>query len=52
MADKNHRLVARKKVKLADLMDERWTLSPADSFLGRIVVDAFQRRGCSFHRLS
>jgi DNA-binding transcriptional LysR family regulator len=45
MADKNHRLVARKKVRLADLMEERWTLSPPDSFLGRIVADAFRRRG-------
>jgi DNA-binding transcriptional LysR family regulator len=44
MADKNHRLVARKKLKLADLMEERWTLSPPDSFLGRLVVDAFRRR--------
>ena len=32
MADKNHRLVARKKVKLADLMEERWTLSPQEFF--------------------
>ena len=45
MADKNHRLFARKKVKLADLMEERWTLSPQESFLGRMVVDAFRRRG-------
>jgi DNA-binding transcriptional LysR family regulator len=44
MADKSHRLVARKKVKLADLMEERWTLSPPDTFLGRIVVEAFRRR--------
>jgi DNA-binding transcriptional LysR family regulator len=44
MADKSHRLVARKKLKLADLMEERWTLSPPDTFLGRIVVDAFRRR--------
>ena len=43
MADKNHRLFARKKVKLADLMEERWTLSPQESFLGRMVVDAFRR---------
>src|SRR5262245_5610118 len=45
LADKNHRLVARKKLKLADLMEERWTLSPPDSFLGRIVVDIFRRKG-------
>jgi DNA-binding transcriptional LysR family regulator len=43
MADKSHPLVGR-KMKLADLMNERWTLSPPDSFLGRIVVDVFRRR--------
>jgi DNA-binding transcriptional LysR family regulator len=45
MADKTHRLVPRKKMKLADLMEERWTLSPPDSFLGRIVVGIFRRKG-------
>jgi DNA-binding transcriptional LysR family regulator len=44
MADKNHRLVTRKKLKLADLMEERWALSPPDTFLGRIVVDAFRSK--------
>ncbi len=44
MADKSHPLVGRKKLRLGDLMDERWTLSPPDSFLGRIVVDVFSRR--------
>ena len=45
MADKSHRLTARKKLKRADLMEERWTLSPPDTFLGRIVVHAFRRSG-------
>jgi DNA-binding transcriptional LysR family regulator len=44
MADKAHPLVGRKKLKLGDLMDEPWTLSPPDSFLGRVVVDVFRRR--------
>src|SRR5262245_43377246 len=44
MADKSHPLVGRRKMKLSDLMDERWTLSPPGSFLGRIVVDVFRRR--------
>ena len=43
MTDKTY-LVGRKKVRLSDLMNERWTLSPPDSFLGRIVVDVFRRR--------
>jgi DNA-binding transcriptional LysR family regulator len=44
MAAQGHPLLRRKKLSLADVMDERWTLSPPDSFLGRIVVDLFRRR--------
>jgi DNA-binding transcriptional LysR family regulator len=44
MADRRHPLVGRKGLTLAKLMDERWTLSPRDSFLGRVVVDVFRRR--------
>jgi DNA-binding transcriptional LysR family regulator len=44
MAERRHPLLLRKKLSLADLMGERWTLSPPDSFLGRIVVDLFRRR--------
>jgi DNA-binding transcriptional LysR family regulator len=44
MAARGHPLLGRKKLSLADLMNERWTLSPADSFLGRTVVDLFRRR--------
>jgi DNA-binding transcriptional LysR family regulator len=44
MAERRHPLLLRKKLNLADLMGERWTLSPPDSFLGRIVVDLFRRR--------
>ncbi len=40
MADRCHPLIQRKRLQLADLFDEQWTLSPPDSFLGRIVVDA------------
>src|SRR5262245_18252784 len=32
-------------MKVADLMEERSRLSPADSVLGRIVVDIFRRKG-------
>jgi DNA-binding transcriptional LysR family regulator len=32
----------RRKVSLADLIDEPWTLSPVDSFVGGLVVDAFR----------
>jgi DNA-binding transcriptional LysR family regulator len=44
MAQKTHRVFRRKKLGLADLMDERWVLSPTDSFLGRIVTDIFRRQ--------
>jgi DNA-binding transcriptional LysR family regulator len=44
LAKKSHPLVGRKKLKLKDLMGERWTLSPPDSYLGRIVADVFRRK--------
>ena len=44
MAAHGHPLLRRKKLGLGDLMDERWTLSPPESFLGRVVVDLFRRR--------
>jgi len=44
MANKSHPLVHRRRLKLDDLMGEQWTLSPPESFLGRMVSDVFQRR--------
>jgi len=44
MADKSHPMVTRRKLSLADLMQEQWTLSPPDTFLGRIGVDLFRRK--------
>ena len=44
MAGRGHPFLLRKKLGLADLMEERWTLSPPDSFLGRTVADLFRRR--------
>jgi DNA-binding transcriptional LysR family regulator len=44
MAARGHPLLLRKKLDLGDLMEEQWTLSPPDSFLGRTVVDLFRRR--------
>jgi DNA-binding transcriptional LysR family regulator len=44
LADRRHSLVERKRLSLADTMQEAWTLSPPDSFLGRVVVDVFRRR--------
>jgi len=44
LASKNHPLASRSRMRLSELMNERWTLSPPDSYLGRIVVDAFRRK--------
>ncbi len=44
MAAQGHALLRRKNLSLGNLMDERWTLSPPDSFLGRVVADLFRRR--------
>jgi DNA-binding transcriptional LysR family regulator len=44
MAARRHSLLIRKKLSLNDLMGEQWTLSPPDTFLGRVVVDLFRRR--------
>jgi DNA-binding transcriptional LysR family regulator len=44
MAAETHPLLRRKKLTLAELSDEKWTLSPSDSFLGRIVAEMFYSR--------
>lgn len=44
LCDRRHPLLSRKRLSLADTMQEAWTLSPSDSFLGRVVVDVFRRR--------
>jgi DNA-binding transcriptional LysR family regulator len=43
MAAKRHPLTRARKLRLEDLMKERWTLSPPDSFLGQIVGETFRR---------
>jgi DNA-binding transcriptional LysR family regulator len=50
LANKNNPLVKRKKLNLKDLMGERWTLSPPDSYLGRIVADIFRRKKLEWPR--
>ena len=44
MVARRHPLLLRKKLSLADLMEEQWALSPPESFLGRTVVDLFRRK--------
>jgi len=40
-----HPLARRRSVKLADLLQARWILPSPDSFVGRMVRDAFERHG-------
>ena len=44
LADRRHPLIGQKRFRLADLMDEPWTLSPPDSFLGKVVTEVFRAR--------
>ena len=44
MADLSHPLVGVRNLSLADVVDEQWTLSPPDSFLGRLVGGLFTQR--------
>jgi DNA-binding transcriptional LysR family regulator len=37
--------VHRRKIELAELVNEPWTLLPSDSVAGDVVVDAFRARG-------
>ena len=48
LVHRRHPLLRHKRLELGDLMDERWTLSPPDSFLGQIVDDEFRRRKLSY----
>jgi DNA-binding transcriptional LysR family regulator len=40
----------RRSVKLAELIDERWTLPPADTPFGSVVVEAFRASGLEMPR--
>lgn len=44
-AHRRNPLVRRKGLALAEVMDQPWTLSPPDTFLGRLVAAAFRREG-------
>ncbi|TCZ63866.1 LysR family transcriptional regulator [Roseicella aquatilis] len=45
VADRRNPLLRRRALRLADVMEEPWTLSPPDTFLGRLVAAAFRREG-------
>jgi DNA-binding transcriptional LysR family regulator len=45
LAEKEHALVGKPGLHLAELLNETWVLPPPDSFLGKIIADLFARRG-------
>jgi DNA-binding transcriptional LysR family regulator len=42
----------RRKVELADLVNESWVLPPPDSVSGALIVDAFRASGVDYPRVS
>ena len=45
LASQEHRLAKKRQLRLADLMDERWTLSPPELPLGQLVARIFASEG-------
>jgi len=45
LASREHRSAKKRQVRLADLMDERWTLSPPELPLGQLVARTFAAEG-------
>lgn len=50
VADRRNPLLRRKGLTLAAVAEEPWTLSPPDTFLGRLVATAFRREGLPLPR--
>ena len=44
--------VRRRKIALADLMNEAWTLPPPDSLNGQLIVEAFRARRLDLPRMT
>jgi DNA-binding transcriptional LysR family regulator len=45
VADARHPLVRRRRIELAELVNEAWALPPASTVSGAYVRDAFQKKG-------
>jgi DNA-binding transcriptional LysR family regulator len=45
MASPQNKWFRRRKVKLADIIDEPWILPPADSIIGASIIEVFRRNG-------
>src|SRR5262245_36402944 len=49
-AGRQSRWARRRSVKLAELINERWTLPPSDTLFGSVVVEAFRASGLDLPR--
>ena len=49
-AGAQNRWARRRRMALADLMNEPWVLPPADNVIGAVVLRAFRARGCDYPR--
>jgi DNA-binding transcriptional LysR family regulator len=51
-AGAQYQWVRRRRIEIADLVNELWVLPPADSVIGSIVMDAFRASGLDYPRVS
>jgi DNA-binding transcriptional LysR family regulator len=52
MAAASHPLTRRRKLTIADLVNEPWTLYPYESFFGSVIADVFRANGYEPPRLT
>lgn len=52
VAGKNSHWAKRRKIALAELVDEPWCVSTPDSFAGSLLAEAFQEKGLPVPRVS
>jgi len=52
VASPQNKLSRHRKIKLADLADETWALSPPDTLIGSVIAEAFRASGIDVYRKS
>ena len=52
VAGAKNRGVGRRRIRLAELVDEAWVLPPPDSGFGSVTMEAFRGCGCDYPRTS
>ena len=50
VAGEPHWWIGRRRIKLADLMNERWVLPPPDNVVGSVILKAFRAHGLDYPR--